>query len=106
MVEKQKCIAHTLVDTDIGYEADTLKNLRKIDGVVDTTLVYGVYSGMVHIEALTLDQVRETVGRKILHVDHVRSTYTMVEIADKNGPLGFKRGKNPGEFEFIHPSLE
>jgi hypothetical protein len=106
MIKQQKVAAHTLVCTELGREVDTIKNLRRIPGVVDIKLTYEIYDCLVRVEAPTPAQLQEIINEQIIHTDHIKSIRTLIERTDKDGPLGFKKGKNPDEFDFIHPSLK
>lgn len=100
--------AYTLLEFEKGKEpSNVAKNLKKIIYVTNVHLTYGVYDGIAFVEAPNMDSARESVTWGIRRDDGVRSTLTCIVVTDKDGkPIGFKRGKKPGEFEYIHPSLE
>ena len=76
-------IAFVLVNAEIGAEEEVLKNIKKVDGVVEAYTVYGVYDIIAKIEADTMDELKEIVTWRIRRLDKVRSTLTMIVIEEK-----------------------
>jgi DNA-binding Lrp family transcriptional regulator len=72
--------AFVLINTEIGSEADVLKDLNKVEGVDEASAVYGVYDIIVRIKADTMDQLKEIVTWRIRRLDKVRSTLTMMVV--------------------------
>jgi DNA-binding Lrp family transcriptional regulator len=70
--------AFVLVNTEIGAEAEALKAIKKIEGVKEAYLVYGVYDIIVRVKADTMDKLKEIVTWYIRRADKVRSTLTMI----------------------------
>ncbi|MBS7647307.1 MAG: Lrp/AsnC ligand binding domain-containing protein [Candidatus Bathyarchaeia archaeon] len=74
--------AFVLINTEIGSEADVLKDLKKIEGVEEAFAVYGVYDIICRVSAETMDKLKEIVTWRIRRLDKVRSTLTMIIIEE------------------------
>ena len=72
--------AFILINTEIGSEADVLKKLKKVEGINEAFLVYGVYDIIAGVKADTMDKLREIVTWRIRKLDKVRSTLTVVVV--------------------------
>jgi len=74
--------AFVLINTEIGSEADVLKDLKKVEGVYDAFAVYGVYDIIARVKADTMDKLKETVTWRVRRLDKVRSTLTMIVVEE------------------------
>lgn len=74
--------AFVLINTEIGSEADVLKDLKKVEGVEEAYAVYGVYDIIARIKADTMDKLKETVTWRVRRLDKVRSTLTMIVVEE------------------------
>jgi DNA-binding Lrp family transcriptional regulator len=70
--------ALVLLNTEIGSEADVLRELRKIANIEEALLVYGVYDIILRIESSSLNELKRTVTWKIRKMDYVKATQTMI----------------------------
>jgi DNA-binding Lrp family transcriptional regulator len=75
--------AFVLITTEIGSESDVLKDLKKIEGIEETSAVYGVYDIVARVKAETMDKLKEIVTWRIRRLDRVRSTLTMIIVGEK-----------------------
>jgi len=73
--------AFILINTEIGSEADVLKKLKKVEGIDEAFLVYGVYDIIARVKADTMDKLKEIVTWRIRRLDKVSSTLTMIVVA-------------------------
>ena len=73
-------IAFVLINTETGSEQEVLDELRKIDAVKESYLVYGVYDIVAKVGADTMDKLKEIVTWNVRRLDKVRSTLTMIII--------------------------
>ena len=80
--------AFVLINTELGSEADVLKDLKKVEGVEEANAVYGVYDIIVRVKASTMDRLKEVVSRKIRRLDKIRSTLTMIEVEEGSTTKG------------------
>lgn len=71
-------LAFVLVNAELGYEEDVIREIRKLSDVKEAHLVYGMYDIMVKVEGSSVDKVKETVNTKIRKMDKIRSTLTMI----------------------------
>lgn len=72
--------AFVLINTEIGSESEVLEQIRKIDAVEESYIVYGVYDVVAKVSAETMEKLKEIVTWKIRRLDKVRSTLTMIMI--------------------------
>jgi DNA-binding Lrp family transcriptional regulator len=70
--------AFVFINTQKGFEAAVLKKLRKIEGVDEAFVVYGVYDIIAKLKAKTINKLKETITLRIRRLDKVRSTLTMM----------------------------
>ncbi len=70
--------AFVLLNTEAGTEADVLRELKKIPGIVEAVLVYGIYEIVLRIESASLAELRHTVSWKIRKLDYVTATQTII----------------------------
>jgi DNA-binding Lrp family transcriptional regulator len=72
--------ALVLMNVESGSEDEVLKELKKLEGVEEAYTSYGVYDLIAKIKADTMEQLKETVTRKIRALNKVRSTLTLIII--------------------------
>lgn len=75
--------AFVLINTEIGSEADVLKDLKKVEGIIEACAVYGVYDIVARVEADTMDKLKEIVTWRVRRLDKVRSTLTMIVVEEQ-----------------------
>jgi len=75
--------AFVLINTEIGSEADVLKELKKVEGVEEASAVYGVYDIVARVKANAMDKLKEIVTWRVRRLDKVRSTLTLIVVEDK-----------------------
>lgn len=73
-------LAFVLINSEIGAEDEVLNALKKVEGVEEAYVVYGVYDIVAKIRAESMDKLREIVTWKIRRLNRVRSTLTMVVV--------------------------
>ena len=69
-----------LLNTEIGSEADVLRELRKMDRIEEALLVYGAYDIILRVESSSMVELKQTVTWKIRKMDYVTATQTMIII--------------------------
>ena len=72
--------AYVLINCDLEYEEDIIKELKKYPEVIEISGVYGVYDIIVKIRSDTMDKLRETITWHVRRIDKVRLTLTMIVI--------------------------
>jgi DNA-binding Lrp family transcriptional regulator len=75
--------AFVLINTEIGSESEVLDQLKKIDSVEESYMVYGVYDVVAKVSAETMEKLKEIVTWKVRRLDKVRSTLTIIVIEEK-----------------------
>ena len=73
-------MAFVLINAEIGSEEEVLKELNKVEGVVEAFVVYGVYDVVTKIRADTMDKLKDIVTWHVLRLNKVRSTLTMIVV--------------------------
>ena len=71
-------MAYVLINAEIGSEEALGKELLKVEGVIEASIVYGVYDIVSKVEADTMEELKQTVTWKIRRLGKVRSTLTMI----------------------------
>jgi len=72
--------AFVLINAEIGSEDEVLKQLKGLQNVKESYVVYGVYDIVAKVTAETMDKLKEIVTWKIRRLDKVRSTLTMIVV--------------------------
>ena len=75
--------AFVMINTEIGSEKEILDEIRKIDAVKESYMVYGVYDIVAKVSADTMDNLKEIVTWNVRRLDKVRATLTMIIIEGK-----------------------
>ena len=70
--------AFVLVNTEIGSEADVLKDLKKVGGVNEAFALYGVYDIVARVRADTMGRLKQIITRYIRRLEKVSSTVTLL----------------------------
>jgi len=73
-------MAFVLINAEIGSEEEVLKELKKVEGVVEAYVVYGVYDVVAKIKADTMDRLKDVVTWHVRRLNKVRSTLTMIVV--------------------------
>lgn len=72
--------AYVLINTELGHEADVVKELKMIEGISETYLVYGVYDIIGRIDTETMEDLKNIISWKVRRIPRVRSTLTMIVV--------------------------
>ena len=75
--------AFVMINTELGSEKEVLDEIRKIDAIKESYIVYGVYDMVAKFSADTMDKLKEIVTWNVRTLDKVRATLTMVVIEEK-----------------------
>ncbi len=71
-------IAYILLNTEIGAENQVLKALKKIEGVEEAHILWGVYDIIASIEAESMDKLKYIISKRIGKIGKVNSKLTMM----------------------------
>jgi len=75
--------AYVLVNTELGSEDAVAKVLKKIEGVDEAYVAYGVYDVIAKIQAESMDKLKALITYSIRRIDKVRSTLTMLIVEEE-----------------------
>ena len=70
--------AFVLINVESGSEDEVLRELKKLEGVEEAYFSYVVYDLITRIKADTMENLKDTVSRKIRTLNKVRSTLTLI----------------------------
>ncbi len=76
-------MAYVLLTTESGAVESVLNDLKKMDSVKETYMVYGVYDIVAAVKAETMEKLKEIVTWNLRSLDKVRSTLTMIVVSEK-----------------------
>lgn len=69
-----------LLNAEIGGEEEVLRQLKTIDGVDESYVVYGVNDLVCRVKAPDMDSLKDVITSAIRGLDNVRSTLTMIAV--------------------------
>ena len=75
-------MAYVLITTETGSVDSVLDELKNMDSVKETYVVYGVYDIIAKVKAETMDRLKEIVTWNLRNLDKVRSTLTMIVVEE------------------------
>ena len=75
--------AYVLLNTEIGAENQVLKDLKKVEGVQDAKLLWGVYDIIARIKSDSIEGLKNIVTRRIQRIEKINSKLTMI-VTDKS----------------------
>ena len=73
-------MAFVFINTEMDSEEEVITDLKKVEGVIEAYVVYGVYDIVAKIKAETMDKLKDIVTWHMRRLNKVRSTLTMVVI--------------------------
>jgi len=73
-------IAYVLVNCELGYEEQIIKELKSLSSVKEVNGTFGAYDILVKVESDLYETLKETIIWEIRNLDHVRSTMTLMGI--------------------------
>ncbi len=76
--------AYVLINCDLGYEEQVIKELKRISDVKVVLGTFGAYDILAKVESANVKNLRETITWKIRKIDKVRTTLTLMAIVDQD----------------------
>lgn len=70
-------IAYVLINVEISSDEEVLKELKKVERVVEAHTVYGVYDIVAKIESDTMERLDDIISQ-VRQLKNVHSTLTML----------------------------
>ena len=74
--------AYVLINCDLGSEKDLIDEIKHMKNVREVHGTFGAYDIIATVESKTPEKIRQTVIGEIRNLDHIRSTLTLMGIAD------------------------
>ena len=53
--------AYVLINTELGQKSQVVSELREVEGIADTTSLYGIYDVIAQVVADSMENVKEVV---------------------------------------------
>ena len=75
--------AFVLFNVSSGSEDQVLNDAKKIKGVQEVYISYGVYDLLLKIQADSMDELKELVTHELRTINNVRSTLTLILTQNK-----------------------
>lgn len=70
--------AYVMINCEMGAEGTIMDALKSIDPVREVLGVFGNYDIVVKVECSNVDEICETIAKKIRQLDKVQSTTTIM----------------------------
>ncbi|MDE1838332.1 MAG: Lrp/AsnC ligand binding domain-containing protein [Thaumarchaeota archaeon] len=70
--------AYVMINCEMGAEGTIVEGVKSIDSVKEVSGVFGNYDVIVKLECLDIDEMRETIAKKIRLLSNVRCTTTLM----------------------------
>ena len=70
--------AYILLNVEGGEEDNVLNKVKKIPGVEQAFVSYGVYDLIIKVKAENMKELKDVVTDKIRQIDQVKSTLTLL----------------------------
>jgi len=74
--------AYILINCDLGSEEKLIRDIKHIKNVKEVHGTFGAYDIIATVKSKTPKKIRQTVIGQIRNLDHIRSTLTLMGIAD------------------------
>ena len=67
-----------LLNVEIDAKREILDSLKEIPEVKEAYQLYGVYDFIVHVEAETMEELKELIAERIRVIGKIRSTLALI----------------------------
>ena len=74
--------AFVMINTQLGSEKEVLDEIRKIDEIKESCIVYGIYDIAAKIRADSMDKLNQIVTL-VRSLDKIRATVTLILIKEE-----------------------
>lgn len=71
-------IAFVIINVELGKDKEALNALKELVEAKEAYMVYGIYDIITRIEAETMQELNDVIGKKIRRINNVRSTQTLI----------------------------
>lgn len=70
--------AYVMINCEMGAEGTIVEGVKSIESVKEVSGLFGNYDIIVKLECLDVDEIRETIAKKIRLISKVRCTTTLM----------------------------
>jgi len=70
--------AYVLLNVEIDSKREILDSLKEIPEVKEAYQLYGVYDLIIHVEAETLQELKDLIEKRIRGIGKIRSTLALI----------------------------
>lgn len=70
--------AYVMINCEMGAEDGIIDGIKSLDPVKEVSSVFGNYDVIVKLECPDIEVMRETIARKIRHLEKVHCTTTLM----------------------------
>jgi DNA-binding Lrp family transcriptional regulator len=70
--------AFVLFNVESGSEDKILQELKKIEGIQEVYVSYGVYDLIARVKADTMEKLKDVITHQVRTIKNVRSTLTLI----------------------------
>ena len=70
--------AYILINTNIGYEQNLLRDLRKLSKVKNADIVMGEYDVIATVTCPTMSELKNCINNEVRYLDNIKSTMTLM----------------------------
>ena len=70
--------AYVLLNVEIDSKREVLDSLKEIPEVKDAYPLYGVYDFIIHVEADTMQELKDLVANRIRGIGKIRSALPLI----------------------------
>jgi DNA-binding Lrp family transcriptional regulator len=67
-----------LFNVESGFEDHVLEKTKKIEGVEEAYISYGIYDIAAKVRADSMDNLKEVITNRLRQIANVRSTLTLI----------------------------
>ena len=71
-----------LFNVESGSENYVLKNVKKVEGVEEANITYGVYDIAVKVRADSMDALKDLISNQLRLIKKVRTTLSLILIEE------------------------
>ncbi len=75
--------AYVLINSDLGYEEESIEELKHLSDVKEVLGTFGAYDIIAKVESANVENLRETITWKIRKLNRIRSTLTLMVTDDQ-----------------------
>ena len=71
--------AYVLLSVSAGLEEQVYEKVKKVEGIQEVFVSYGVYDLIAKIKADSMEELKELVSHRLRRMSNVKSTLTLIQ---------------------------